>query len=503
MYNTPQEIYNNRNKIGKKQSIELLINQINSSNRAEVRKLAVKYFGEIADEEYSDVLENVLLSDKSDLVRTEAAIALRRFKTEKILEPLKWIVLNEKNLNLKKQSLISVQNICNPNDEIEFFTKTLASDSKEIRKIAIESILLIEPSDRIKIIVDNIKIKKPAIRIEFLNVLNDSLSNLSSSHIIEKVTKIPDYQTKLVGRLIKFLKKTDPQIVELSSKILTKLKNLAVEELLEALNDENYLIRKNVIIILGNIKNKYVAKVLAQKLDDIYNEVNISCIEALGKIGDESAIEPLLNILDIEDESFEFVDYDLKWYVIEAVKNIYQNNPSIPLDILYNYLDTDKNIFKENIPIIIGDIRNTTAIRKLIALLEDPHLEIRKNAIIALGKICSKQCINPIVKIFDKDTYWLLKKVAIDAIDSICENAIDDEAFIEEVVQHITKLLDDENPTVRASAVSFLGNYGNGKVLEYLLRCVGDFHGKVRLLATNAIKKIEKKIEDENQDDED
>ena len=498
MYNTPRKIFENRNKLGIRQSIDLLINQIKSSNRVEIRKEAVRYLGEIGDEEYCEIIENILLSDKSDLVRMEAAAALGCFATQKVLKPLKWVSLHEDNIELKKSAIKSIQKICNPNEEISFFTEIIGDPSPDIRKLARESIYKIEPLDRIELLVERLEIKNEAVRIEFLKILNHSFDTLSPSQIVKIPEIIPEYKNKVIGKLIKFLKKSNPQLVEISALILLNLRELAIDDLIFAVEDENYLIRKNVIKIFGNIKNERVVQSLVNKLDDIYNEVNISCIEALGNIGNESVIEPLLKVLDIEDESFEYVDYDLKWYIIESIKNIYINNPSISFDYLYKYIDLDKNIFKENIPIILGEIGNDECTDNLLNLLNDPHIEIRKNVIIALGKIGCKKSVDQLLKILDGDSYWLLKKVSIDAIESICENEIENRSFIDDIVNQFIKFLNDEDFNVRAGAINFLGNFGDGKILKNLLRCVGDYHSKVRLLAIKTIKKIEANIENEN-----
>lgn len=493
--NTPQGIYENRSQLGIKQSLELLINQVNSSDKPEIRREAVKYIGEIGLDECFSTLETVLLSDQSDLVRIEAASAMGRLNTMKVLEPLKWIILNEKFEELRKRALKSFQNVCNPNEEISFFTQIMGDSSNNIRKMAENSIYKIKPLTRIKIVVNNLQTKNELLKLELLGILLNTLWRFSTHKCQNLIKQIPNYNSRLIQPLIKFLKKSTLELVNISTQALIKLEDLVLDDLIIALDSENYLIRKNSARILGNFHEKKVVEVLINKLDDIYGDVSISCIEALGNIGDESAIEPLMSILDIEDENFEYVDYDLKWYVIESIKNIYLNNPYLPLEFLYGSVNMEKNIYKESIPIILGEIRKSEGVKKLIELLNDPHLETRKNVLIAMGKICSKRCLNPIANVISEDSYWLLKKVAIDALDSICENESEDENFIQDVVQIMIRALDDENFSVRASAVNLLGNYGDEKVLEPLLKCLGDFHSKVRLLATKAIKNIESKLE--------
>ncbi|MBA7687566.1 hypothetical protein ES703_96030 [subsurface metagenome] len=57
---------------------------------------------------------------------------------------------------------------------------------------------------------------------------------------------------------------------------------------------------------------------------------------------------------------------------------------------------------------------------------------------------------------------------------------------------------EDENYKVKLSLIKLLEIYGGEQTLSALIKRVNDFHRVVRIYASNAIKKIEERLELEN-----
>ncbi|KKM14778.1 hypothetical protein LCGC14_1702710, partial [marine sediment metagenome] len=234
-------------------------------------------------------------------------------------------------------------------------------------------------------------------------------------------------------------------------------------------------------------------------------------IEALGEIGDLSTVPELINILDIEDISFEYTDLDMKLYILDAIKKIFLNNPSPSYDFLYSALETDNITVRESIAFILGEIGKEEFIDPLVGLLKATmNLDVRKNTIIALGKIGNLKSLEDLVQIIeDKNSYWLIKKVAIDAIyNTVQKNWYRVREGEKDIIillnKNIARLIDhlgaykDENFRVKLGLIKLLENYGGKQALSSLLKRVNDFHRVVRIYASNAIKKIEEMLEAEN-----
>jgi HEAT repeat protein len=109
----------------------------------------------------------------------------------------------------------------------------------------------------------------------------------------------------------------------------------------------------------------------------------------------------------------------------------------------------------------------------------------------------------------DEKVYWLIKKVTVDAIYNIFQNNWyinkRDTQNLKRILNKNMAILSDflrtnesENYKVKLSLIKLLENFGGQPALEALIKRVNDFHRVVRIHASNAIKKIEERLELEN-----
>ena len=98
-----------------------------------------------------------------------------------------------------------------------------------------------------------------------------------------------------------------------ASRALGKLKSpLAVEELIEALNDSSPAVREQAAVSLGEIGDSQAADVLITKLESPEENIQEEAAMALGKMHHPKAVDPLLRRLGDPDSS-------IKMSVIEAL----------------------------------------------------------------------------------------------------------------------------------------------------------------------------------------
>jgi len=329
-----------------------------------------------------------------------------------------------------------------------------------------------------------LKIKYPEIFSELIQ---------SKKILLDNITKIPvSDNSELMNNTLAILKPLGAEI----NQDLTRL-----------LLIDDFMVKKNVTKLVGKLKLVEAVDFLITNLDNMYNEVSIATIEALGEIGDTSAVSELLSVLNIEDISFEYLDIDMKFYILDAVKNIYLNNGEHNFDLLYSYLKMDNDMIKESVAFILGEIGNEEFVIPLISLLNEKNLDVKKNSIIALGKIGHINALDPLIYVIEnRQSYWLIKKVAIDAIYNIFHKnwyLMQDETKVSsrKLIRHTAYLIDylsqnkDENFKVKLSLIKFLEEYGGKPALSALLKRINDFHRVVRIHTSNAIKKIEQKLE--------
>jgi len=314
----------------------------------------------------------------------------------------------------------------------------------------------------------------------------------------------------LLENITQILKEEDSDLVDAVITIITILGKNVEKGIVKLLLIDDFIVKKNAIVLCGRLKLKNAVDFLISNLDNIYNEVSIAAIEALGEIGDVSAVPELLNVLDIEDVSFEYTDLDMKLYIIDAIKRIYQNNQDISYEYLYDSLRKENNTVRESVAFLLGEIGKDEFVVPLSDLLNVRNLDVKKNTIIALGKIGNIKPLEDLLKIVEDETvYWLIKKVSIDAIYNIFQNnwykTKDDKQEITRTLhKNVANLADflrtmeSENYKVKLSIIKLLENFGGEPALEALIKRVNDFHRVVRIYASNAIRKIEERLELEN-----
>ena len=310
--------------------------------------------------------------------------------------------------------------------------------------------------------------------------------------------------------IIQILREEENELMNSAITILKLLEKEIETDLLKLLLVDDLIVKKNATVLIGKLKIKNAVDLLIMNLEDIYDEVSIASIESLSEIGDISAVPELLDILDIEDLS---TDLDLRLHIVDAIKKIYLSNRGVSYDYLYSCLKSKNNTIRESVAFILGEIGNDEFVNYLVGLLNVKNVDVQKGTIIALGKIGSVAPLDNLIKILeDKNSYWLIKKVTVDAIFNIFQNnwfrVKDEENLIRGTLKKNLAMLvsylgnaAEENFKVKLSLIKLLETYGNENSLSELLKRVNDFHRVVRIRASNAIKKIQERIDLENTED--
>ena len=523
---SPQEVYDKREEFGLENSVNMLTDIIETDKNNNNRKEAVKFLGEINNyipqmkNECFTIIENVLISEINIDIQCEAAKALGKLKNEKALKPLKWALEQKStNVDLRLAVLKAITKTKFKEPQITIFINELDSEYSSIKEYVRSQLVGLEPEILIKLLLDNLEsesisnkhkseiIKLIGYELSSINVSFQDIDNIKVKYP-EIVSSLLRNKSLLLEQITRNLKTEDSELMDSATLILRILTPEINNEVIKLLLSDDFIVRKNAITIVGKLKLKDAIESLISGLDNIYSEVSVATIEALGEIGNLSAVPELLDVLNVEDISFEYTDIDMKFYIMDAVKKIYSNNKGANFDHLLSNLGSNSETLKESIAFIFGEIGNEAFTDPLIKLLKTRNLDVKKNAIIALGKIGNITPIIQLIEILENpDSYWLIKKVAIDAIYNIYqrnwyrikENNVE---FKRTLTKNIAILIDilkkseEEHAKVKISLIKFLEIYGDEPALSALLARVNDFPRIVRIHASNAIKRIEDKIEE-------
>jgi HEAT repeat protein len=251
---------------------------------------------------------------------------------------------------------------------IDDLLKRLNSPDEEMRREAIEGLLDVSFEPKI------LPLLKKAIGDESWRVRKSAVNVGVSFHEPAAVAAI-------VPLMIALLHAEDNAGLRNSAvECLTRFGIKSAPYLIQNLNDKDHDVRKFIADILSDIWTRKGDQVLDQgivdaliiAIDDHNENVRLSAIEGLGKIGSNKAVQALLKILEKGDST-------LKFTTLEALGNI---GRPIPMKGVYSAL-SDK-FLKRAAYDLIGKVGGAEAVPYLMDGLQEISTSTREAAIAAI-----------------------------------------------------------------------------------------------------------------------
>lgn len=468
--------------IGDLRAIEPLIGLFLDDDRS-VPLYAVNALGMIGEKVFDKV--NHLLKNENYNLRLYATMTLGEIRDKRAIHPLLSIIENKKDeLELRRAAIIALGSV-GGEKVVDYLIKFLGYD--ELSKAASREL---------------IKIGEPAI--------------------------IP---------LIAMLNSQNPIVLNNVKEALIAIGKPAVPHLIVALDHYEPVIRKNSINILSVTANKEIIPFIIKKLKDPSESVRIAAATALGKLGDESVVIPLLNIVNSQSGL-------LRLEAVRSIGLIGKNAGEKAVDILLNVVRSETGeIQRETIsalgkigsnkatPILLGllgkanleitsalidalgEIGDERAIKPLVNLLSHAHPDIRRATIFALGQIGSVDAVNPIlITLSDSSKNVRLASVQTlssraelldkGAVEPLLGALVESDTYQQRIITYIlVKIgenaiepligrLNDNNSEIRMYAARALGSIRNPKGVKPLLSALDDSVPEVRAAAAAALGEI-------------
>ncbi|HJT19377.1 MAG TPA: HEAT repeat domain-containing protein, partial [Nitrospira sp.] len=171
---------------------------------------------------------------------------------------------------------------------------------------------------------------------------------------------------------------------------------------IDLLKDPDWVVRREAAITLGEMADERCVEPLCKALYDGDWQVREVAIDALGQIG-SPAVERLIKLLR---------DWDVRKYAIAALGKIRDERV---LDPLMLQLHNDE--FKDDATNALVEL-GEPALPRLVAALKDKDEMVRKQAVLALGRIKHGEAIDPLIEMLsDKD--WFTRLTAAAALEAI------------------------------------------------------------------------------------
>jgi len=269
-----------------------------------------------------------------------------------------------------------------------------------------------------------------------------------------------------VDALISRLGGFDFEAVGNAAAELRSLGASAVPAVLRALENQDPGIRKEVALILGDLKIKEAVQPISRLLNDSQYWVARSAAYALRNLADRSAIEPLIGGLG-------HADARVREAVLDALDELIAK-PAIPA-IARSMLNDYDQYVRWRAMTVLRELEQGAEIAAITAALKDPSSSVtaRRNAATLAGNLRAEAAVPLLLAAFndqsDPQTRWL----AVEAVGKIGDRGILTGvpadwkmkpavvALEPAVIAAVEAKLTDSNPDVRQFAVSALGKIGS------------------------------------------
>jgi HEAT repeat protein len=196
-----------------------------------------------------------------------------------------------------------------------------------------------------------------------------------------------------------------PTLGRLPVEILSKAGKPAVRPLINALDADEPLIRRQAADALGRIGDPQAVEPLIATLNDRDLLVRAHAVQALGRIRDPRAAAPLIAILNSrEQEAYVRMD------AAEALGTI--GDPSAVEPLILALLDNYWGI-RSRAALALGKLKDPRAVGSLIGALQDREAAVRGSAAEALGIMGDGRAVKPLTAALQDTEKDVRKKAAL------------------------------------------------------------------------------------------
>lgn len=401
-------------QIGTSQAARLLIEQLYDDD-LQIRQASLKTLSLMKDVKSVEPLIECL-GDAEHSVRRMAAERLAELDWVPPLDALGaayWLALGEIDQCVRIGS-----------PAVELLLESLAHKDQNIRRKVVEALGQTGDDQAVERIVDCLEDQHGSVRL----VAVETLGQIGDARTVEALLKRLEDQNQDVRRAaIEALR----QIGDMQAK----------EPLLERLRDSSNTVRTTAAaaleqmewtptadatgaaywLALGEVDRcieigSPAVDLLVERLGSPDENVQHAAVVALGKIGDDQAVEPLANLLGNDNRAIRQA----------AVESLLRIGSSQVIDLLIAQLKHSNPDVRQIVADALGQIGSALAADSLAGRLEDRNENVRHAAIEALGKIGDARSVIPLIEQIQDRREWdkVVEQKTLDALKQIGSPAI-------------------------------------------------------------------------------
>ncbi len=196
----------------------------------------------------------------------------------------------------------------------------------------------------------------------------------------------------------------ESQVVEVTEDVVLEEERVKdeIEIQIDLLKDPDWVVRREAVITLGEMGDERCVEPLVRALRDGDWQVREVAVEALGMVG-SPAVDAVVKQLR-------------NWEVRKcAIRALGKMKDERVLEPLIAQLRSDE--FSQDATEALVEL-GKPAVPQLVAALKDKDENIRKQAVIALGRLQDQDAIDPLIEML-KDKDWFVRLTAAAALEKI------------------------------------------------------------------------------------
>lgn len=436
-----------------------------------------------------------LMKDEDVKCRLAAVCGMTACPDPSFVEPL-ILALQYPEMQCRRETVYALGKLKDPR-AVDPLIQMLKEKDPGIRRGAIWALGQIKDIRAEEVLIATLKDPEPVLRL----VATSSLGDIAGLRSWEPVTAMlldPVWSVRAAAArsLMNFKEqRTVEALIPMLKDKIKEVRQAAVEALantddpklldifISLLKDQDEKTRKYAASGLGNIKHPGAIEPLLQALRD--NEYNVcwSASMALAKMG-SAAVEPLIAAL----ESYTWYGRELAADALGRIKDPRAVDPLIRLlRMMQVRNEYGSKEAREAAVEALGELKDPRAVEPLIASLHDG--DAYDEAIVALGKIGHPRAAKPLIS-------WL--RVGWDMNDSLRQKVYDALLAVgKPCVELLVLTLKDSNADMRIGAAELLRQLGDPKAIPPLREALNrESHEGAKYAMTWALKELEKKMID-------
>lgn len=414
------------------------------------------------------------LKDESPWVRLNAAFALGELKAPRVVDPLLDLLNDQtdwRNKFVQQECVIAIRKIGHPYPKVMTALMNNFNDPF-LKPEIIKSLGKFQVAEGRDLLVE--ASKDPNERIRKLAV--EALSRLPVVSPPRRAD-LPQATGKLgesnIELFVKSLNDPSPEVRAQSAQALGRVRdNRAVEPLLAVLNDKDERVREKAILALGNFSDERILDALINFiLKDSNANLRNQAEKAFKSVAEKTCKERML--VRRKQEAGQ---------VIKSGTTVHVGRQLMIHPVVVNRLigiyssDPGVQVILLN---MIGLFWDNRIEGYLMKCLENPSPQVRQKALTLLDSYGSDKAVPKLIEALrDKDR-------GVRAHAAITLGTLKDRRALEPLLERAT----DNNSDIRASALSALGNFDDQRVIELSLELLRDKEQSVRSSAVWNIKK--------------